>query len=531
MKTFIRFILLFVFISVPVFFANMLFSVGSEVFLITRQLALDVLSNSLLIASTAALLLTLIVSLFVAEQDRYIHVSGPKKLAGRKAIKHANNSLNVKKTSKGILVHPKIPLTKIDELGNLFIFGMQGSGKSTIIKFWLNQLMQRSVTALIYDEKREYTEQFFNEDVLLLSPGDQRSVRWHLSGDITDISSARTFADSIIHQTSDEPFWSDSARLIVTGALVCLTQRGAEWSWFELYQLLFTDMEKLQKELQQYFPEAALFADPKDRTSASVLGVISSQLGWLQYIATSESKEAAPFSIKKWLASESPKKIIIQTDSAYRSMSQALFSAALSMLTSHVLSLDDSATREVWLVLDELAAIPKNEAIEQWLSRGRSKGARTIAGTQSISQLQSIYGDKNAETMLGLFATVIVLRVGAAGQSATVASKTLGNRRVVSISTSTDENNKKSITKSEQEISVVTPEEIIHLTKPDSLGVSGYLSIAGTSAVYQLKWPFTRLNKIAQGRVQNAVNTRANQKRTLAPTRDQSKNPFIKSSN
>lgn len=193
------------------------------------------------------------------------------------------------------------------------------------------------------------------------------------------------------------------------------------------------------------------------------------------------------------------KKVIVQTNPSYRNMSQSLFSAALSMLTNQILALPDCSRREVWLVLDEIAAIPKNDSIEVWLSRCRSKGARTIAGTQSVSQLQSIYGDKDSETILSLFSTVIALRVGAAGHSAGIASQAMGRRRVIITSTSIDSSKKKSVTYSEQEIPVVTAEQLIHVPRPDKKGVTGFLAISGTNAVYELKWPYPELPKIALG--------------------------------
>lgn len=503
------------------FVAVTLHSVGGNLFLVTAEILQHSLRFSSMLAVMIAACLILICWPFRGGSDRYIHIAGPQKFSGHRAFNHAKRVLNVCKRSASILVHPKILLSWAFEIGNFLIFGMQGSGKSTIIKFWLRQVMMRNVVALIYDEKGEYTELFFDAKVLLLSPGDTRSVSWDLSADIIDISSARTLADALIQQTSDEPFWSDSARLIVTGALVCLVKSGNRWGWIDLHSMLFRNMVHLQRQLQLHFPEAAIFADPKDRTSASVLGVISSQMGWLQYVASADSACTTPFSIREWLAAEHPKKLIIQTDPLYRNMSQAIFGAVFSMLTSHVLSLPDSSTRQIWLVLDELAAIPKNNTLEQWLSRGRSKGVRTIAGVQSLSQLQSIYGEKNAETLLGLFATMVVLRIGAPGSAASVASAALGERRVMTTSISTDVNGGNSSTQSEQNLPVVTPEEITHLEAPDATGAHGFLSIAGTNAVYKLQWPYPKLPKIASARIS----------RKSVPATDKSEkpstNPFL----
>ncbi len=502
----------------------LLSAVGGNWFEIDMEIMQTALFRAMVVASAIATILALISLAFPANSERYTHVSGPKNLLGRRAWQHARKYLKVAAKTSGLFIHPKIKINRLYEIGNLFIFGMQGSGKSTIIKSWLKQIMKRQIVALIYDEKREYTEYFFNEHVLLLSPGDTRSVRWELSKDIVDISSARTFANSLITQTSNEPFWSDSARLVVCGAVVCLLRSGQAWGWAELYELLFRDTSRLQKQLRLHFPEAALFAGGDDRTSASVLGVISSQLSWISYIAETDNPDSTTFSVSSWLDADSPKKLIVQTDSAYRDMSQALFAALFSMVTSRVLNLPDSSTREIWLVLDELAAIPKNAAMEQWLSRGRSKGARTIAGVQSISQLQSIYSEKDAETLLGLFASVVVLRIGAPGASASGASKALGERRVLIKSTSTDINGEKSSTQAESIIPVVSPEEITHLESPDKIGVHGYLLIAGANAVYKLLWPYPELSPIAKPRISYVKDTIPE----LKPANQPGRNPFLK---
>lgn len=321
------FFVLFFVIFPASFVAVTLHYVAGNLFLVTTELLQHSLRFSSMLAVTIAACLILICWPFRGESDRYTHVTGPQKLSGRRAINHARRVLNIQQRFASFSVHPKVLLSWAFEIGNFFIFGMQGSGKSTIIKIWLIQIMTRNVVALIYDEKGEYTELFFDAEVLLLSPGDTRSVSWDLSADIIDISSARTLADALIQQTSDEPFWSDSARLIVTGALVCLVKSGNRWGWIDLHSMLFRNMVHLQRQLQLHFPEAAIFADPKDRTSASVLGVISSQMGWLQYVASADSTCTTPFSIREWLAAEHPKKLIIQTDPLYRNMSQAIFGA------------------------------------------------------------------------------------------------------------------------------------------------------------------------------------------------------------
>jgi energy-coupling factor transporter ATP-binding protein EcfA2 len=526
MKYISLFTALIVFITIPTFFIFLIEETQGNALNLSFDLIRESIREAAFISIIISCGLSAVLAPFITYKERYKHVSGPNILSGRSGIRHAKKQLNINDKLKALWIHPKIAISALEELGNLLCIGMQGSGKSTIIKFWLNQLMKRSATILIYDEKREYTEIFLTDNVKLLSPGDARSVRWDLSRDITDISSARTFADAVINQTSQEPFWSDAARLIVTGALMCLINSRKTWGWTELHAILFKEPNNLQKELQQHYSEAALFADPENRTSASVLGVISSQLSWIKYVADVQNSNSETFSFFDWLSADVPIKLIVQTNPSYRSMSESLFSVALSMLTNHVLTLSDSSKREIWLVLDELAAIPKNDTLKRWLATGRSRGARTIGGIQSISQIQETYGDKNAETILGLFATVIALRVGLAGQAASVTSDAMGKRRVFTTSTSTDSDGNKSFTESEQELDVVYASQLVHLPRPDKHGVVGYLTFAGANAAYRLKWPYPKVSKITEGF--DSIHFPEDIKNTsLDTSARKSKNPFI----
>ncbi len=527
MMKFVKLIVaMFIFTTIPLFCFYALKMTGGTPFNLNANILSEAASEAVMFSAITSFVLSAILSPFISNKEQYKHASGVKILDGNSAIRHANRQLAVKNKFKALRIHPKILIDALDELGNLLIVGMQGSGKSTIIKYWLSQLMKRTVTMLIYDEKREYTELFFTDEVYLFCPGDERSVTWDLSKDITDVSSARTFADAVIHQTSQEPFWSESARLVVTGALMCLVESGKGWGWSDLHALLFKNSGSLQKKLEKSFPEASLFADPESRTSASVLGVISSQLSWIKYVSDVQSSNSKVFSFTDWLSADQPKKLIVQTNMSYRSMSQSLFSVALAMLTNHVLALPDSSEREVWLILDELAAIKKNDSLKRWLATGRSKGARTVGGIQAVSQIQENYGDKDAETILSLFVTVIALRTGATGQSASMISAALGKHRVISASVSTDTNGKKSVTESEQEIQVINADQLVHLPKPDAKGVEGFLTFAGANAAYRLKWPYPKLKKIASGH-EPSPPFKGKQIIPTDTSARKSKNPFI----
>jgi type IV secretory pathway TraG/TraD family ATPase VirD4 len=178
-------------------------------------------------------------------------------------------------------------------------------------------------------------------------------------------------------------------------------------------------------------------------------------------------------------------------------MSEAICSAILSLLANRIIASPDSDTQRIWFVLDELGNMPKTESFKKLLTLGRSKGVRTIAGSQAISQLRSIYGKDDAETILSLFSNVIALRTGPISDSAKVASESFGSKRVEQRVKSFDSNGKQSTSLQHCDLPVVNKDEIIHLARSNRF-VSGYMLINGYESVYRLDWPIQKRLKIAE---------------------------------
>jgi type IV secretory pathway TraG/TraD family ATPase VirD4 len=68
-------------------------------------------------------------------------------------------------------------------------------------------------------------------------------------------------------------------------------------------------------------------------------------------------------------------------------------------------------SEQVWILADELPAMGYQEEIKHVAERGRKRAISLVMGIQSISQLQEIYGDRAATSLLSAPSTKIVLRV------------------------------------------------------------------------------------------------------------------------
>jgi type IV secretory pathway TraG/TraD family ATPase VirD4 len=430
-------------------------------------------------------------------KPQYRHLSGPNVLKGRKAIRHAKKLRRAESGQGGINLHPKITISMIRELGNIFLFGQQGAGKSTIIKYMLEQLLKRDDSLFIYDEKREYTEQFYTGNEVLISPGDKRSAYWDISKDISNKASAKTVANVLIQSSTQDKFWTDAAQVVLTGVLISLMNKGKRWSWIDLNNLVFSDAQTLHDTFSIHYKAGLNLVEPDSKTTLSIMTTMAIQLSWLPDLAHRWKGCSKSFCLNDWHAYDNCKRLIVAGDPLAHEMSSALCSALLSLLASKIIASPDSNTQRIWFVLDELGNMPKTESLKKLLTLGRSKGVRTIAGTQAVSQLLSVYGKDDAETILSLFSNVITLRTGPIGDSAKVASKSMGSKRVEQRVKSFDSSGKESISFQHSEMSVVNTEEIIHLPRSNR-SVSGYLLINGYESVYRLDWPIQKRLKIAE---------------------------------
>jgi type IV secretory pathway TraG/TraD family ATPase VirD4 len=462
---------------------------------------LSTLSMVTISVPLVALIISLSITTFLLKSykpiPQYRHLSGPIVLSGRSAVRHAKKWRRKELGEAGIYLHPKIAISATRELGNIFIFGQQGAGKSTIIKFILEQLLKRNDSLFIYDEKREYTEQFYTGDEVLISPNDARGACWDLAKDITNEASAKTVANVLIQSSTQDTFWTDAARVVLTGVLISLMKKGKGWSWIDLNNLVFSDAQTLHDVFSINYKAGLNLVEPDSKTTLSILTTMAIQLSWLPDLAHRWKGCSKLFCLKDWHTYDSCKRLIVAGDPSAYEMSSALSSALFSLIANKIIASPDSNTRRIWFVLDELGNMPKTESLKKLLTLGRSKGVRTIAGTQAVSQLRAIYGKDDAETILSLFSNVIALRTGPIGDSAKMASENLGSRRVEQRVKSFDSSGKESVNHQHIDIPVVRTEEIIHLPR-SNCSVSGYLFINGYKSVYRLYWPIQKRLKISE---------------------------------
>ncbi|MEE1953583.1 type IV secretory system conjugative DNA transfer family protein [Aeromonas sp. 75A] len=468
--------------------------------------------NKMLLAAVGSFSISLLFSFILTitilwepgGRKKIIKVNGPT-LYKNASLKTGLKLRRLKNSQRsGIAVHPDVTLSKKEAEGNLFVFGQQGSGKSVVIKTVLEQIVSNGDVAVIYDEKREYTELFYDPiDTILIAPWDKRSAVWDISKDLRFEEDFELIANILVSDRAEDTTWSNGARAILAGILAVSSANGpSNWGWQQVVENLSLDTLSLRSALDRHYDRASRFVENESKTTHGFISTLMTDVAWLYSLdkAWADTGKSL-FSIRDWLDGKEPKikKIIVQAHPELKYVGAPLCNAMIGLMTKIATAKPDHGAAHIWLVLDELGNLPKNDSLKEWMSIGRSKGCRTLAGTQSISQLHKTYGEHDTDTLLNLFSTIIALRCGATGGVAEYAAKAFGE--AIYERPTYSENQEQTASWQKETWRLVTPSDLVNLPQSTPQGVTGYITSSGWNAVYRLQWPYPKLNVIAKSHV------------------------------
>jgi type IV secretory pathway TraG/TraD family ATPase VirD4 len=291
----------------------------------------------------------------------------------------------------------------------------------------------------------------------------------------------------------NDRFFIDAARQILKGVIIHLQNSHQSWTWEELHKTLFSDVKQLKQLLQKAYPSAAGLVEPDNKTTHSIISVLSSRLFWIRDMAVLQRSAKNTWCITEMMKHVDGKcHVFFRPNYSSPELSRAVCNTLVTLIIERLLAHEDSNSRKCFFILDELGNFPHNPSLIRWLTLSRSKGGRTIASAQSISLLYENYGQNNTETILSLFRTVIVMRLGASGPTAQKASDLLGQQRVLTVNQNLSGGDKLAISTQFADRPVVLKEDIINLPSADTKGVVGFLFIGGLVNIYKLKWPYIK---------------------------------------
>lgn len=370
---------------------------------------------------------------FGREINPLIHIRGRRWLKGKEALAEAKRaSKHWLQNSLGeIEILKWVWLTSDRLLKSILLVGSQGGGKTQVMNLLLTQALNFGHKALIFDPtKGDYVRWVKNR--VLVSSTDRRSVHPWLGYDIYSVEDAQAFSEGLI-EASDQPMWSNSARMILTGVLVHLQKiHEKNWSWPQLAEIL-ADEVLIQEACQSYPPASPLVADLESKTTQSILLNLLAYTEMIYTLAKNFRRiEGKRFSFVNFILNDDSKTKVVVFAMNQRSPADAAYARALvNLITRRVGSLEfsESKKRKSGLWLDEIIQFGKLENIAKTMEVGRSKGLYVVAATQDFSQISKIYGQDELQKWDALFGLKVFMEI-AGQESQEFVSKSVGQREI-----------------------------------------------------------------------------------------------------
>ena len=329
------------------------------------------------------------------------------------------------------------------------ITGAAGSGKTNLLRLMMQSVLPQIKIggvnrALIYDPKSEFLPIIagmgVNQNIIrILNPFDNRAYAWDLAKDITRDRDANELANILIPEKpgnqGNTEFFDQASRRILS-SITRFFIRSAPGAWtlrdlvlavqnLELITILLSQDKRLKR---------SLLVLGSGETVGNVMSTIAARIGdGLETIAAHcdyHMREGRSFALSDWLEESS---IMIlgadpESESTLQPLNQLLFTRASQMLLSR--KGDNENWGTTYMILDELKTLGKINKLDQIAEMGRSFGISLTIAFQSYSQIEHIYGEKVANSLIAQFDKSAYLRTKDK-PTAQWASEQIGDMKIV----------------------------------------------------------------------------------------------------
>ena len=360
------------------------------------------------------------------------------------ALKLVNSSLLAKLGElpfDAIAQHP-YPLPGADYLTiqsmspHTAIVGSTGSGKTVLLKHLMSSVLPAPVQegslrfrAVIYDPKRElypFLEGLgiSKQQIIVTHPFDSRSASWNLARDFVEPAQIEELAEMIVPKSDSKSsapgneFFESTSRIIfqdITESLRIL--RPNNWELRDIVESV-SSLPRLKTILSRTSEGkdswnaylSPLERDRQDRTALSIHASLMTYARPFRSLAALWNNAEREFSLEQWHTSSGI--LLLGADPSRNRTMQRVNQLLMKRVSQLALSRNEERPVDLtWFFLDEVREAGKLEGLRRLMTEGRSKGIRVVLGFQDIEGLYDLYGEHEAEEMIGLCANRIVLHL------------------------------------------------------------------------------------------------------------------------
>ncbi|NEK69936.1 MAG: type IV secretion system DNA-binding domain-containing protein [Xanthomonas perforans] len=377
-----------------------------------------------------------------------------------------------------------IPVPTAVEPTHILVAGSTGVGKSVVIRGLAYSGILRGDRFVFCDPNGDLVSKFYRQGDKILNPYDTRTEGWTFYNEIRNDYDYKRYALSLVPRgkSAEEEEWCSFGRLLLAECAKKLAMNGSPSIRDLFHWCTIEEPENLKLFLAGTSAESLFVGAEKALASARF--VLADKLPEHLEMPTGH------FSIRRFLEDDQTGNLFLTWREDMAEALRPLISAWVDVVCTSVLSLPESKSRRIWLSLDELASLEKLASLQDALTKGRKHGLRAIAGLQTVSQLDDLYGNKEAQTLRACFRSLVVL--GGANsdpETAEEMSKALGDHEVVREEKSRSAKGANRSDRTDRE-RVVMPSEIVSM--PD---LTAIVAFAGDRPIARTKLEFQQFRQ------------------------------------
>lgn len=319
-------------------------------------------------------------------------------------------------------------------------------GMSSLIKSIRDGMTEDDVM-VFFDTKGDYYDGFHRpgDAVIAATAAEQfeGQASWNLFEEFRGLPDGRIVEDEIfemcnglfstlIADAGDNSYFANAARDVFVALVTAMYRESEDRTNLDIRMLVggmtITEMQVLLDR-----PENADLRGARHYIAKEGSNSATATLAFMQQVIQESFRSSfgrpGTFSIRKFLRGNGGKALFLEYDVASGSMLAPIFKTMLDVAMKESMSRTRSTGR-VFFILDEFALLPELTHMANGLNFGRSLGLRFIVGAQNIKQVQEMYGEQIAGSILSAFGTVFAFRLYDGGSREFVRDRFGRNRKI-----------------------------------------------------------------------------------------------------
>ena len=329
---------------------------------------------------------------------------------GRDVVERGARFGRPARRERGAISIGEVSIPRAIETQHVLLTGSTGTGKSLALQALVDTIREREQDrAVVVDPGGALLARFWRCGDTLLNPLDARSVAWSPLAEMRGAGDAERLAKSLLPDTegNDAQQWQCYAQALTGAVLQRLMERpGGSTNADLVHGLTVANADDLEV-LVRGLPAQTLFDAGAAKMLGSVRAIIGAYLAPYRFLPPGAGADA--FSLRHWVEGGSGW-LWMPVRADLGTALRPLIAAWIGELVSAVLTLSPDRERRLWLLLDELGALGRVQALSEALTQGRKFGLCAVAGVQTVAQLRAAYGLPGAQTLLSCFSSQLILR-------------------------------------------------------------------------------------------------------------------------